>query len=298
MVAGYQFKVSNLDKVFWPDDGYTKADLINYYASIEQYILPHLKNRPTVITRYPDGINGKSFYQKNAPTYLPAWIKTYPWWSSDSNRHIDLILIEHPAALTWLANQACIEMHPWLSNCNTISYPDFIVFDLDPSPESQYKDLVEIALLLQKLLAQLGLASYPKTSGGDGLHIYVPIANLYTYPEVRLFAEKVVSLIVQTFPQTATIQRTVNKRGSKIYIDYLQNVIGKTICSPYSLRPRSGATASAPLSWDEVPYAQPQDFTIKTLPRRCHKIGDIFNHVLTDKQSLDKAMRELGIKKT
>lgn len=294
-IQSREFALSNLDKVLWPEDGYTKGEMINYYVRIAPYLIPHLSQRPLVLTRYPNGISGKSFYQKNAPDYLPEWISTYPWYSSDSDRVINFILAEETATLAWLANQACLEMHPWLSRIGSIDYPDFAVIDLDPSPGSKYQDVIDIALAVKQLLDSLKLRSYPKTSGSLGLHIYIPLENRYTYEEIRRFTQTMAAMVCNVLPQIATIERTVNRRGTKVYVDYLQNVQGKTLSSVYSIRPRRGAPVSTPLLWEEVPYVKPADFTIRNILARVEAEGDLFASVLSDHQSLDDAWRALGL---
>ena len=295
-IEGRSFALSRLDKVLWPQDGYTKGELINYYVEVAPYILPHLKGRPMVFTRYPDGIEKQSFYQKNAPPSLPEWVNTFTYYSSDSKRDINFILVEESATLVWLANQACIEVHPWLSRTASVDYPDFVIFDLDPSPGNSFEQVRTIALLTRRVLNELGLRSYIKTSGSQGLHVYLPVENEYSYEEIRDFGRSVAEIICTMQPDIATIERTVRKRGAKIYVDYLQNVKGKTLCSAYSVRPRDGATVSAPLCWDEVNDVKPSDFTIKTILPRLQKLGELFAPVLTDRQSLDTAFSQLGLK--
>ncbi|KUG04534.1 atp-dependent dna ligase clustered with ku protein, ligd [hydrocarbon metagenome] len=295
LVDNHSFSISKLDKIFWPEDKYTKGDLIKYYMDISPYILKHLYNRPVVFTRYPDGIEGKHFYQKNAPAYLPSWIETFSQYSKDSERYIEYILIKEAAVLAWLANQACIELHAWLSSISSLDYPDFAVIDLDPSPDNSFQEVIDIALLVKNVFHELNLRSYPKTSGSEGLHIYLPLKNIYTYNQVREFARAVAALTAEIRPDISTIERTVSKRGPKIYIDYLQNVKGQTLCSAYSVRPRKGALVSAPLKWEEVPLISPADFTIKTILPRLKKAGELFSPVLEDKQVLEHACQKLGL---
>ncbi len=295
-IEGRSFDLSRLDKVLWPQDGYTKGELINYYVEVAPYIIPHLQGRPMVFTRYPDGIEKQSFYQKNAPPSLPEWINTYPYYSPDSQRDINFILVEESATLAWLANQACIEMHPWLSCATSVDYPDFAVFDLDPSPGNTFEQIRIIALLTRRILNELGLRSYIKTSGSEGLHVYLPLENKYSYEEVRDFGRSVAQIICTMQPEIATVERTVRKRGVKIYVDYMQNVKGKTLCSAYSVRPRPSATVSAPLDWDEVNSIKPSNFTIKTILPRLQKVGDLFAPVLSNRQSLETAFSQLGLK--
>ncbi|MFA7078607.1 MAG: non-homologous end-joining DNA ligase [Syntrophomonas sp.] len=288
-IGGRELSLSNLDKIYWPRDGYTKGELIHYYAEIASYLLPYLHERPLVFTRYPDGIDGNSFYQKNAPEYLPDWIPTYHWQSQDKTSN-NLILAEETAALAWLANQAHLEIHPWLSRQNSILYPDFIVFDLDPYEGCPFQVVVEIARLLKQLLDDMGLRTYLKTSGASGLHIFLPIINKYDYAQGRNWAGKLAGLVCQAMPDKATIERSVKDRGNRVYVDYMQNVVGKTLCSPYSVRPRDGAPVSTPLRWEELPDISPRDFNIKTIFTRVERLGDLFSPVLTDKQNIDEAM--------
>lgn len=295
LIADKKVKLTNLDKIFWAEDGYRKKDLIKYYTKIAPYIIPHLINRPLVFTRYPNGIEGKSFYQKNAPSYLPTWIETFPWYSKESDRTLNFILVEEPAALIWLANQACIEIHPWLSSISTIDFPDFIVIDLDPSEGNTYQEVKQIAKVIHELLIKLNLTSYLKTSGSTGLHIYIPIINEYTYEEVRDVGQRLANIVCNVLPDIATIERNVAKRGRKVYIDYMQNVQGKTLTSVYSVRPRSNAPVSTPLKWDEIDDYLPTDFTINTIFDRLLKYEDIFAGVLTNKQSLASVKSQLGM---
>jgi len=295
IIEGYSLPVSNLEKILWPQDGYTKGELIYYYMEVAPYILKHLKNRPLVFTRYPDGITGKAFYQKNAPLHLPDWINTYSSYSSKFKRTINFILVDNAAALAWLANQACIEIHPWLSRQPSIDTPDYVVFDLDPSPENDFDQVIQVAQFLKELFNQIQLRTYLKTSGADGLHIYLPVKNDYSYKQIRKFAQHIAAITVQALPLISTIERSIAKRGPKIYIDYLQNVKGKTLCSPYCIRPRAGAPISCPISWDELLFINPREFNISSILKRLNYTGDLFAQVLTDQQSLEPAARQLGL---
>ncbi|QGT98886.1 ATP-dependent DNA ligase [Candidatus Syntrophocurvum alkaliphilum] len=295
-IQGNELTLSNLDKFLWPDQGFTKGELIKYYSVIAPYLINHLKNRPLVVTRYPDGITDKFFYQKNAPTHTPEWIKTHSIYSSDSKRYINFILVEKLSDLVWLANQACIEMHPWLSSVESLDFPDFAVFDIDPSEGSTYENVIQITLVLKKLLDSLNLRSYVKTSGATGLHVYLPIMSKYTYEDIRTFTHAIAKIVSEVLPDISTIERKVNQRGTKVYIDYLQNVKGKTLSSVYSVRPRDLAPVSTPLNWEEVTQVTPTDFNIKTVFKRIEQYGDLFAEVLSDKQNLDSAARELGVK--
>ncbi len=294
-INGHVVRLTRLDKLFWPQEEYCKLDLISYYAEAAPFILPHLKDRPLVWTRYPDGIEGKSFYQKNAPDYIPDWITTHAIFSEASVRQVNFILAHETAVLVWLANQGALEIHPWLSRTINLDRPDFVVFDLDPSPDNDFTQVVGLAWAVKKVLDELGLKSYPKTSGAAGLHIYVPLQNIYEYSKIREFARPVAEMVCKLMPGLATIERKVNKRGPLIYVDYLQNARGQTLCAPYSVRPLPGAPVSCPLHWEELNDIHPAQFSIKTILPRLTKQGDLFAPVLNNKQTLDTAMQLLGL---
>jgi len=283
-----KLKLTNLSKPLWPDDNITKADFIKYYTQMAPVILPHLKDRPMVFTRYPDGIYGKAFYQKNVPDYAPEWLDTFKIESDEGNT-TEYVIINDVKSLIWAANQASLELHPWLSRTSSLDNPDFIIFDLDPMENTDFEDARKVALALKNLLDREGLISFPKTSGSTGIQIYVPIACKYTYEQVREFAKLFCLVIERTFPEITTIERSVSKREGKLYLDYLQNVKGKTIVAPYSPRPKKGAPVSCPLTWTELEQGATIDmFTIKNMPERIKQKGDIFEGVLTIKQNIDK----------
>jgi bifunctional non-homologous end joining protein LigD len=284
-----QLKLTNLTKVFWPDDGIMKADFIDYIGCISPFMLPHLKDRPIVFTRYPDGIYGKSFYQKNVPDYAPSWLQVAQIQSGDGNI-TRYAVINDVQSLLWAANQASIEIHPWLSRKDVTGYPDVAVFDFDPMEKTGFKDTIQIALALNKLLSMEGLISFPKTSGATGLQVYVPIIERkYTYEQTRIFARLFCTVLEKTFPHITTLERNIHKREGKVYLDYLQNVEGKTLIAPYSPRPRQGAPVSCPLTWDELASGvTPEMFNMKNMPDRANRMGDIFEGVLKIRQNIDK----------
>ncbi|MGE5417352.1 MAG: non-homologous end-joining DNA ligase [Acidobacteriota bacterium] len=284
--------MSNIDKPLWPE-GYTKGDMIRFYADIFPILAPHLAHRPLVVTRWPNGIAGKSFYQKNAPEGTPSWVDTYPIYSEASERTIHFVICDRLATVVWLANQACIEFHPWMSRTDKLNYPDFIVFDLDPSEGVSYEDVCDVADVVKEVLTHLELRFYVKTSGATGLHIYLPIIRRYSYEHVRDFAGLAADLVARLLPQKATIVRQVKKRGPRVYVDYLQNIQGKTVCSPYSLRPVSGAPVSTPLRWEEIRQYRPSDFDMETVPPRLKALGDLFAPVKSDHQNINKAWDRL-----
>ncbi|MGE5422545.1 MAG: non-homologous end-joining DNA ligase [Ignavibacteriales bacterium] len=292
-VDGRKIVLSNLDKVLWPDDGFTKGDLIKYYTDVYPYLAMHLRGRPLVVTRFPGGINGKSFYQKNAPEGTPDWVHLHPWYSSHSERYIDFILCNDLPTLVWLANQACIELHPWMSRVDKLQNPDFIVMDLDPSEGATFNDVCDVAEVVHDVLEHFKLQFHLKTSGATGLHIYLPVTPVYTYEELRELAHLIAQAVVKLIPSKATIVRSVKDRGTKVYVDYLQNIQGKTVCSPYSVRPRPGATVSTPIEWKALRYTDPLDFNINTVPKRLEKEGDLFASVINHTQKVDVPWQQL-----
>ncbi len=297
-VGSRELRLTNLDKVLWPDDGLTKADLIQYFSEVAPVLLKHLRDRPLVFTRYPDGIAGEWFYQKDAPGYSPEWIRTFSYETADGpdgGRGIRFILADNVEDLVWIANQASIEIHPWLSKVGSIDHPDYAVFDLDPAAPASFSDAIDVARALKACLDSLGLRGYPKTSGATGIHVYVPIQPVYTYDETAAFVRRIGEIIESAMPDRVTLVRAVKERAGRVYIDYLQNIRGKTIVGPYVPRPLRGAPVSTPFTWDELDGLDPARFTIQTIPARISSSGDLFDAVLRDRQSLDAAMESLGL---
>ena len=273
-------KLSNLDKVFWPDEGITKGRLVEYYRSVAPVILPHLRDRPFTLRRYPDGAFGKAFFQKNAPSHMPDWI---PRFHTDQ---FDAPVVNDEDALVWMVNMGCIDMNTWYSRVDRPDRPDFVLFDLDPSPDVGFKETVQVALVVKEALDTLGLASFPKTSSAEGMHVLVPIERRYTYDDTRRFSEIVAGAIARTHRGLATTEWTKSKRRG-VLIDANQNGEGKTIASVYSVRPRAGAPVSTPLRWDEVKEdLDPSSFTMDAVLERVREMGDLFEGVLTTKQRL------------
>jgi bifunctional non-homologous end joining protein LigD len=287
--------LTNVDKVLFPDDGYTKGDLVTYYASVAPLLLPHLENRALSMSRYPDGIDQDSFYEKRRPGHTPDWVVSVPVRSSRREDPIEFITAADTETLVWLANMASIEMHPWMSRVDNPGNPDFAVFDLDPQEGATWEQVVYVAGLVNVLLERLGLAGYPKTSGARGIHIFVPIEAEYPYRRVRRFVEAVGRLIVAADPEVATMEWDIAKRGPRVFIDHNQNVGGKTQASVYSVRPRAGASVSTPLLWKEIDEVRPQDFTIATIWERVRRRGDLFAAVLSGGQGLEGAEGALGL---
>jgi bifunctional non-homologous end joining protein LigD len=284
-------KLSNLDKVFWPDEGITKGDLIEYYRAVAAALVPHLRGRPFTMRRYPDGAFGKAFFQKDAPSHMPDWIPTFRTQVSTreaprKTRWISAPVVNDEDALLWMVNMGCIDMNTWYSRVDRPDRPDFVLFDLDPSPDVGFKETVQVALLVREALDALGLVSFPKTSSADGMHVLVPVERRYTFDDTREFSEIVAGAIARAHYGLATTQWSKSKRRG-VLIDSNQNGEGKTIASAYSVRPRAGAPVSTPLRWEEVKEdLDPSSFTMDVVLERIRTMGDLFEGVLTTKQRL------------
>jgi bifunctional non-homologous end joining protein LigD len=291
-------KLSNLDKPFWPDEGITKGDLLAYYRSVAPVLVPHLKDRPFTMKRYPDGAYGKFFFQKDAPVHMPDWIPSVELMVSTrekprQRRKISAPLVNDELALLWMVNMGCIDMNTWYSRVDKPNRPDFVLFDLDPSDDVGFKETVEVALLVKEVLDALKLESVVKTSGSDGIHVLVPIARRHTYDDAREFSAIVASTLARTHQGLVTTEWTRAKRRG-VLIDSNQNGEGKTIASVYSVRPREGAPVSTPLRWDEVDEKlDPRDFTMDVIRKRIEEHGDLFEPVLHGRQSLSAALKEV-----
>lgn len=290
--------LTNLDKVFWPQEGYTKFDLVNYYHRVSLFLVPHLAGRPLTLKRYPDGTGKEPFFQKEAPAEAPAWAHTevIPSESGGKRDRIRYLVCDDAATLLYLANLACISQNPWLSSLPHLEQPDVIAFDLDPVDPDDFEACVEAALLVRDKLGGFGLRGYPKTSGATGMHVYVPVQPRYSFAQTRKFAEIIAALCLKDRPDLITLEQPVSKRaGARLYLDFLQNVKGKTLASVYSVRARPGAPVSTPLSWTEVRRGlSPSDFTMLNTPARLESQGDLFAGVLTDHQDLLAALEQGG----
>ncbi len=287
-------KVTHADKIFWPADGYTKGDLVGYYRAIARWMLPYLKDRPVMITRYPDGIEGESFYQKDAPGFAPKWIRREQIYSEDSHREISYFVIESEDALAYVANMGTIPIHVWSSRVPHLERPDWLLFDLDPKGSTTAK-AAAVARHLLAMLAKLGLRPVVKTSGQAGFHVMVGLKPVYTYEQARSFSELVARMLVGELPELATIDRNVESREGRVYIDYLQLGHGKTIAAPFSVRPLAGAPVSAPLQARELTESiDVRAFNIKTMPARMKRLRkDPFIGALEASQSLEQALPRL-----
>ena len=290
-------RLSNLDKVFWPDEGITKGDLLAYYRDVADVLVPHLEKRPFTMKRYPNGIKEDFFFQKDAPKGMPEWLarKAFRATSRESRqkRMITYPLVNDELALLWMVNMGCIDMNVWYSRIDKPERPDFVLFDLDPSPDVGFRETVEVALLVKEVLEALELEGYPKTSGSDGIHVLVPIQRRYTYAETREFAEIVARTLERTHRGLVTTEWSKAKRRG-VLIDANQNGEGKTIASVYSVRPREGAPVSTPLRWNEVnEKLDPLAFTMEVVRGRIQDDGDLFAPVLEGGQSLGAAVKRI-----
>ena len=291
VLSGKKVKCTNLQKIYWPGEGYTKGDLIDYYQSVSKFILPYLKDRPQSLNRHPNGIGGKSFYHKDMDTeQLPEWLRTKNIYSKSNDKGIDYLICNDAATLVYMANLGCIEINPWHSTWQKPGHPSYMMLDLDPGNIS-FIDVVNTALVIKELCDDIDIPCYCKTSGATGLHIYIPLGSLYDYEQAKTFAEILADITHKRLPSTTSIERPVAKRKDKVYIDFLQNRSGQTIAAPYSVRPRPFATVSTPLEWDEVNHKlSPELFTIKNIGKRLEKKGDLWKPVLGKGISLGKAL--------
>jgi bifunctional non-homologous end joining protein LigD len=290
-----QLVLTNAEKVFWPKDGYTKGDLVSYYRTVAPWLLPYLKDRPVVLTRFPDGIEGKSFFQKDAPPWTPEWIRTEKIWSEETKREIEYFLCDDEESIAFLANLGTIPLHVWSSRVSDLGRPDWCIIDLDPKG-APFTDVVKVALATRRLCEEIGLPSYVKTSGSTGIHVLVPLGGQCTYEQSRTLGEVLARAVEKRVPSIATVERVISKREGRVYLDYLQNGHGKLLVGPYSVRPLPGAPVSTPLAWSEVTAKlDPSKFTIKTLPARLkRKREDPLLGVLTDRPDLAAALAKLA----
>jgi bifunctional non-homologous end joining protein LigD len=292
-----ELKLGNLDKVFWPGEGITKGDLIDYYRAVADAVVPLLRDRPFTMKRYPDGIAAKPFFQKNAPSHMPDWIPTaeFPATSREdrTKRMINYPLVNEEAALLWMANMGCIDLNAWLSRADKAERPDFALFDLDPTPEAGFAASAEVALLVRDALAAVDLRGYPKTSGADGVHVLVPLARRYGYDQTRGLVLAITRALASMRPDLVTTEWSKAKRHG-VLIDANQNGPGRTIAFAYSVRPHAGAPVSAPVTWDELAEGvEPSDFTMNAVLDRLARLGDLHAPVLEDHQALGPALKAL-----
>lgn len=279
-VEGHKLLLSHLDKILYPHEKYTKSHILDYYQSVASYILPYLKDRPLMMHRYPNGIEHEGFYQKNVDDTPPKWVETV--MVRHENKKINYIVVQDQATLVYVVNLGCIEFHPFHSRISDAHHPDYLILDLDPEDIS-FEHVIETAQVLREFLSKAKIKCYCKTSGGRGLHVYVPLGNHYHEDQVKAFSELIALRIQEKLPEIISLERMPKKRQKKVYIDFLRNSFGQTVVAPYSLRPKPGAPVSTPLKWSEVKKGlDPLDFTIETVPQRLKRVGDLFADVLED----------------
>ena len=292
-IGGRDLKLSNLSKLYWPEDKISKRDLLNYYYQVAPFILPYLKDRPQSLNRHPNGIHGEHFYQKDVKGKVPDWVSTFRYYSKFDKREKEFFICNDEASLLYLVSLGCIEISPWNSKARTPETPDWCVIDLDPD-KNTFNQVIKVAQFTHELFDSIGVPSYCKTSGATGLHIYVALGAKYSYEESKEFARAVVTVVHSQFPKFTSIERQITDRGGKMYLDFLQNRPQATLVAPYSVRPRPSATVSMPLHWEEVKTGlRIKNFTIHNAIRRIAREGDIFKPILGKGIDLGKAHRKL-----
>ncbi|QDW27220.1 DNA ligase D [Pedobacter sp. KBS0701] len=278
-IDGHILKFTNLDKLYWPEDKVTKRDMFNYYDAVAPFMIPYLLDRPMSLNRFPGGIHGESFYQKNVKETAPSWARTMPH-KNEKGKEKSYLLGSDRATLLWMASLGCIEMNPWFSRAASPDNPDYCVIDLDPD-KNTFEQVIKAAQVTKEVLDSIGVPGFAKTSGSTGIHIYIPLGAKYTYEQSQLFANLIVRQVHRELPKFTTLERSISKRGGKMYLDFLQNRPGATIAGVYSLRPKPGATVSMPLLWEEVkPGLKMRDFTLFNAIDRLRETGDLFTGVL------------------
>ncbi|MCQ6957695.1 DNA ligase D [Mucilaginibacter aquariorum] len=290
-VCGHDLKFNHVTKLYWPEDKITKGQMLNYYYKVGEYMMPYLKDRPMSLNRFPGGIHGQSFYQKNVTDKAPDWAKTFDHVTGEGKVTKYLVATDE-ASLLWMNSLGCIEINPWFSRAETPDNPDYCVIDLDPDKHT-YDQVVQAALEVKKVLDAIDVPAYPKTSGSTGMHIYIPLGGKYTYDQSQMFANIIVKLVHKQIPHFTSLERSIAARKGKMYLDFLQNRPGATIAGPYSLRPKPGATVSMPLTWDEVkPGLTIQHFNIHNALDRLKETGDLFKGVLGEGIDLAKTIKK------
>lgn len=298
-VGEFAIELTSLDRAYWPADGFTKADLLRYYFQISRYMLPYLKDRPLIMKRYPTGIKGISFHQHDVDS-VPEFVETARLDAEDGGKHtVDYVVGGNLQTHLYLANLGAIERHPWHSRTGNLNCPDWFVFDLDPGEKVDFDQICEIALISKDVIEGYGLSSYAKTSGSRGIHVYVPVKPAYTFDLIAVLASKIAKDIAKKSGKAATVARSKSlRKPNQVYVDHLQNAYGKSVVAPYSVRPKPGATVSAPVAWKEIEGRSLtiSSFTISNIFARVEKLGDLFRPVLQKPQSLEKALDAASIR--
>ncbi len=294
MKLKHEIQLSNLDKIFWPKEGYTKGDVIEFYEHIANIILPYLKDRPMVLNRHPNGIEGESFFQKQIDSHTPSFVERVV--VEHSHKDVTYLMVQNIETLLYVANLGCIELNPFHAQVPKLDHPTYMVIDLDPEAVS-FAGVCELALSIHELLESVNIKNYVKTSGGKGLHIYVPLKAKYDFAQSQELAHLIGTIMESRHPKLVSLTRLPKNRQKRVYVDFLRNSVHQTVASVYSIRPKPGATVSTPLLWEELKAGiTPLDFTIKTLPARLKAKGDLFKAVLGQGINLKKSLELLANK--
>jgi bifunctional non-homologous end joining protein LigD len=294
-INGHELKLTNLNKLYWKKEKFSKGDMINYYLRMEPFIMPYMVDRPQSLNRHPNGIEGPNFYQKDVKGKVPDWMQTHEDYSESTNATVDYLVCSNEATLIYMANLGCIEMHPWHSRSQSWQNPDWCLIDLDPDKTNSFEQVINVAQVVHKVLDAIGAKSNVKTSGSSGIHIYIPLGARYNYDQSKQLAELVVNMVHQEMPDITSVVRSPAKRKGLIYLDYLQNRETQTAAAPYSLRPKPGVPVSTPLDWSEVKKGlTPTTYNARNIWDRLKTEGDLFKPVLGKGIDLDKVLSKLA----
>ncbi len=289
---GHAVPVTHLDKLYWPAAGVTKGDMLRYYLQVAPTLLPHMRERPATVRVYPDGIPGESYYQRDRSARAPKWLRGVAYQPKTAAAEVRLMLVDSSAGLIWLANAGSVEFHLWASHLPDLDMPDYAIFDLDPGAEASFSQVLTAALRLRDALDQTHMRGYPKTSGGRGLHVYVPLAAGYTFDDVRAWVKRQAERLAARYPDLIAVAHGATHRGDQVTVDYAQNSIARNTAAPYTLRADpTGPRVSSPLTWDEVEAGglQPADFTPQVALERIQRLGDLFAPVLAAGQQIGRS---------
>jgi bifunctional non-homologous end joining protein LigD len=280
--------VTSLGRVYWPEDALTKGDLLAYYRDLAPVLLPYCAGRPVTARVYPRGIQGPGYYRREIPDTAPDWLRSVEYQAATDGHAVHVLLVDDAAGLLWLANTGAIEIHLWGAHLPDLAEPDLAIFDLDPGDSASFSDVLQAARLLHAELDRLGLKSYPKTSGGHGLHVFLPLAPGHTFEAVRDWVRSVAERLAEAHPGLFAVAHGSTHRGGQVTVDHAQNSVGRNTAAPYTVRALPGAPVSTPLTWDEIEAGdvQPADFTLRTVPGRLDTRGDLFGPVLKGGQQL------------
>ncbi|HEX3767387.1 MAG TPA: non-homologous end-joining DNA ligase, partial [Puia sp.] len=291
-VDGHSLTFKHLGKLYWPKEGYTKRQLLNYYYEASPFILPYLKDRPQSLNRFPNGINGENFYHKDVTATAPEWVKQFPYTTNGEKKNF--LVVEDTASILWMANLGAIEMNPWNSRIQKPDHPDWCIIDLDPAEKNTFDEVIQTARVTKQVLDEFNVLAYPKTSGSTGIHIYIPLGAKYSYDESQMFAQIIATEVRDRLPHMTSIERMTNKRKGKIYVDFLQNRPKATLAAPYSVRPKPDATVSMPLEWDEIKKGlKMKQFTMQNALAQVRERGDLFKPVLGKGIDMEKILKAI-----